>query len=83
MTKSEVNESCSSNLIFLRENHFQKDLISFRPLKLTLNFQNSLFLLAYFKILEVARDKITIYRVDQCSKLLLWLNGRGVFFLQS
>ena len=62
MTKIEndVHESWSSNLIFLRENHFQRNPISFRPLKLTLNFQNALFLLAHFKILEVVRDEITI-----------------------
>ena len=58
--KNDVNKSSSSNLIILRENHFQRNPISFRPLKLTLNFQNALFLLTHFKILEVVRYEITI-----------------------
>ena len=40
MTKIEnvVNESCSSNLVFLRENCFQEDLVDIWPQKLALNF---------------------------------------------
>ena len=47
--KIDINESCSSNLIFLRENHLQKDKNAFKSSKLTPNFHNALFLLAYFK----------------------------------
>ena len=45
-----VNESCSSNLVFLRENHFQRDSVAISPQKLTFNFENALFLLTHFKI---------------------------------
>ena len=33
---------CSSNLVFLRENHFQRDKVTIPPQKLTLNFENAL-----------------------------------------
>ena len=58
--KSVVTESCSSDLIFLTENHFQNDYITFWPLKLTPNFKNALFLSAYFKSVVTDRKKITI-----------------------
>ena len=45
-----LNKSCSSNLVFLRENRFQRDSVTISPQKLTLNFENALFLLAYLKI---------------------------------
>ena len=48
--KNDLNESYSSNLIFLRENHFQKDQVAISPQKLTLNFKNTLFLSALLKI---------------------------------
>ena len=48
--KNGLNESCSSNLIILRENHFQRDSVTISPQKLTLNFENALFLLAHLKI---------------------------------
>jgi len=46
--KNDFIESCSSNLVFLGENHFQRVAIS--PQKLTLNFENALFLSTDFKI---------------------------------
>ena len=58
--KNDINESLSSYLIFLRRNHFQRNLISFRPPKLTINLKNTLFLLHHFKILEIVRDELTI-----------------------
>ena len=58
--KNDLNESCSSNLVFLRENHFQKDQVAISPQKLTLNFENALFLLAHFKILVTVGKKINI-----------------------
>ena len=45
-----LNKSCSSNLVMLRENHFQRDQVAISPFKLTLNFENSLFLSAHLKI---------------------------------
>ena len=42
-TKNDHNESCSSNLVFLRENHFQRDSVTISPQKLTLNFKNAQF----------------------------------------
>ena len=55
--KDDVNESCSSNLLFLRENHFQKNLVNTLTPKLTLNFQNALFLTAHLKILVTVWKK--------------------------
>jgi len=48
-TKNDLNESCSSNLVFLRENHFQRETVTISPKKLTLNFENSLFLSTHSK----------------------------------
>ena len=48
--KNGLNESCSSNLVFLRENHFQRDSVTISPQKLTLNFENAQFLSTHFKI---------------------------------
>ena len=59
--ESPVNESCSSNPIFLKENRFQKDQITFLPLKLTPNFKNALCLTAYFKSVETDWKEITTY----------------------
>ena len=56
--KNDINESCSSNLVFLRENPFQKDQVAISPLKLTLNFENALFLLAHLKIWVTVGGKI-------------------------
>ena len=38
-----ANESCSPNLIFLKENHFQNDSVDFRLCKLTLKTENVQF----------------------------------------
>ena len=55
--KKDFTESCSSNLIILRENHFQKDWVGFWPSKLTLNFKNALFLSVYFySVVTVGKD---------------------------
>ena len=48
--KNDLIESCPSNLVFLRENHFQRDSVAISSQKLTLNFENALFLLTHFKI---------------------------------
>ena len=48
--KNDLNEGCLSNLVFLRENHFQRDSVAISPQKLTLNFENALFLSTHFKI---------------------------------
>ena len=52
------DESYSSNLQFLRENHFQDDSVNIWPQKLTLNFKNALFLLAHCQIFVTDRKKI-------------------------
>ena len=48
--KNDINESCSSNLVYLRENHFQRDSVAISSQKLTLNFENAPFLSTHFKI---------------------------------
>ena len=55
--KNDHNESCSSNQIFLRENRFQKNLVNISPKKLTLNFENALFLSPEWKILAIVWKK--------------------------
>ena len=59
-TKNDLNESCSSNLVFLRENHFQRDSVTISPQKLTLNFENALFLSTHFKIWGQDGEKINM-----------------------
>ena len=59
-SRSDFNESCSSNLVFLRENHFQRDSVAISPQKLTLNFENALFLSTHFKIWEQVGKKINM-----------------------
>ena len=39
--KNNPNETCSSNLVFLRENNFQRDSVAISPQKLTFNFENA------------------------------------------
>ena len=58
--KNDINESCSSNLVFLRENHFQRDSVSVSPQKLTLKFENALFLSTHFKIWVRVGEKINM-----------------------
>ena len=53
-----LNKSCSSNLVFLRENHLQKDQVAISPQKMTLNFENALFLSSHLKILVTFSAKI-------------------------
>ena len=38
-----LNESYSSNLLFLRENNLKEDQVNIWPQKLTLKFENALF----------------------------------------
>ena len=73
--KDECNKSCSSNLLFLRENNFQKDYVNIWLQKLTLNFENALFLLAHCKILVTFWKKL-VCRVDQWSKLVFRFNAQ-------
>ena len=56
-----ITEGCSSNLLFLRENHFQKDYNAFKPLKLTPNFKNALFLMVYFKSAVTVGKEMNIW----------------------
>ena len=58
--RNDINESCSSNLVFLRENHFQRDSVAVSPQKLTLNFENALFLSTHFKIWVRVGEKINM-----------------------
>ena len=48
--KNDLDESCSANLVFLRENLLQRDSVAISPQKLTLNFENAQFLSTHFKI---------------------------------
>ena len=48
-TKNDINDSCSSNLVFFIENHFQEDHLEISRQKLTPKFENALFLSAYFQ----------------------------------
>ena len=58
--KNDLNESCSSNLVFLRENHFHRDSVAPSPQKLTLKFENDLFLSTHFKIWVRVEAKISM-----------------------
>ena len=71
--KNVVNESCFSNLVFLKEYRFQKDWVNIWPQKLTLNFENALFLSArhYFNLQDI---KISFEDVDFYAKLSLILD---------
>ena len=44
--KTVVNKSCSSSLVFIRENNFQEDLVEIWPQKVTMHSKNALFLSA-------------------------------------
>ena len=48
--KEKLNERCSSNFVFLREDHFQKDSVAISLQKLTLNFEIALILSTHFKL---------------------------------
>ena len=63
-----INQSCTPNLTFLGENRFLRDLLVFRPYKLTLNFENALFLPARhsFNLQDI---KISFQYVDSYAKL--------------
>ena len=58
--KNVFYESCSSNSVFLKENHFQEDQVEISPHKLTHKFENALFLSAYFQILVTVGKKMSI-----------------------
>ena len=44
--KNDFDESYSSNLVILREHHFQRDSVE----KMNMNFENALFLSTHLKI---------------------------------
>ena len=71
--KKDFNESFSSNLVFLRENHFWEDKGDISPWELTLNFENALFLLAhqYFNLQDI---QMSFEDVDYYTKLSLILD---------
>ena len=56
--KNDLDESCSANLVFLRENLLQRDSVAISPQKLTLNFENAQFLSTHFKIWVRVGEKI-------------------------
>ena len=58
--KDDCNKSCASNLLILRENHFQEYYVNIWPQKLTLNFENALFLSAQWAILATVGEKINM-----------------------
>ena len=58
--KNDLNESCSSKLVFERENHFQRDSVTISPQKLTLKFENALFLSTHFKIWVRVEEKMNM-----------------------
>ena len=43
LSKNTINESCSSNQTFSKENHFQKHSTDFLHRKVTLNIENLQF----------------------------------------
>ena len=59
--KNAFTESCSSNLIFWRENCFHKNQIGVWPPKMILKFTNAQILLLYFQILVTFGGEITIH----------------------
>ena len=59
--KNDLDESCSANLVFLRENLLQRDSVAISPQKLTLNFENAQFLSIHFKIWSWVRVEKKIY----------------------
>ena len=77
MTKVEndVDKSCSHNLLFLKENRFQEDLVDFWPLKLTLKTENALFLSARHYL--YLQDIILFFDYDNFyTQMLLFLDTR-------
>ena len=68
-----ANESCSPNLIFIKENHFQEDWVDFRCWKLTLKTENAQFLPAcqYFCLQNI---KISFDQTDFYTKISLILD---------
>ena len=71
--KNDYNEIFSSNLVFLRENHFWEDWRDISIWELTLNFENALFLSAchYFNLQDI---KFSFEDVDFYAKLSLILD---------
>ena len=63
--KSAFTESCSSNLIFLKENQIQEDSITFWPLKLT--YIGSKLPNLSLIVLIIEKDKAT------CKRLFIYL----------
>ena len=57
--KNDLNESCSSNLVFLRENYFQRDSVAISPQKLTLNLKMPYFI-DWFPNLSESLEKMNV-----------------------
>ena len=57
-----LHESCLSNLVFLRENNLQKNQVAISTQKLTLEFENALFLQAHLKIWMTVSAKVNMLR---------------------
>ena len=71
--KNIASESCSPNLIFIKENNFWEDSVDFWPQKLTLKTENAQFLLArhYFCAQNI---KISFEYADLYAKISLILD---------
>ena len=65
-----INESCSFKLLFLIENYFQSKKVEFWTSKLTLNFENALFLSACHSFM-VQDSKVSFEYVDFYAKMSL------------
>ena len=68
-----INESCLFELLFLKENHFQSKKVEFWTSKLTLNFENALFLSGCHSFM-VQDSKVSFEYVDSYAKMLLILH---------
>ena len=67
--KNDLIESCSSNLVFLRENNFQEDQVDIWPWKLTWTFENA-HMSAHYYFYSKAIN-ISFKYVDFYAKMLL------------
>ena len=72
--KNVINESCLLKLVFSMENHFQSKKVEFWTSKLTLNFENALFLSVGHSFM-VQDSKVSFEYVDFYAKILLVLHN--------
>ena len=68
------NESCSFKLLFLIENYFQSKKVELWASKLTLNFENALFLSTCHSFM-VQDSKVSFEYVDFYTKMLVILHA--------